>query len=213
MEHIALSTTVASVSSSAVAEMAPRAFSRSVQRLAARSRALTGIGVMCVSAFALLSVAGARASSASAGALDGAEVTGAPAALAALEGACNAGDGVACNDLGVSYEHGYSVERDSRPAAVLFERACAGGVADGCSNLGALHERGAGVPASLDAARELYQRACQQHSALGCSNLGALYARGAGTVIDRDEARRLFAQACAGGSATGCANLEASIGR
>jgi len=212
MEHTALST-IAAASASTTSELAPRAFSRSVQRLRGRSRVLTGISALCVGAFALLSVAGARASSPSVVTLDGAEVTGAPAALAALESACNTGDAVACNDLGVSYEHGYSVARDSRAAAALFERACEAGVADSCNNLGALHERGAGVPASLDSARELYQRACDQHSALGCSNLGALYARGAGSVIDRDEARRLFAQACTGGSATGCENLEASIVR
>jgi TPR repeat protein len=212
MEHDTAST-IAALASSFGTEIAPRAFSRSVQRLSTRSRLLTAARALCVGAFALLSVAGARASSPSARALDSAEVTGAPAALAALEGACNTGDAVACNDLGVSYEHGYSVARDSRAAAALFERACDAGVADSCNNLGALYERGAGVPASIDAARELYQRACDQHSALGCSNLGALYARGAGTVIDRDEARRLFAQACAGGSATGCENLEASVVR
>jgi len=138
------------------------------------------------------------------------EISEAPIEAATLAAACEAGDAVACNDLGVSYEHGYSVPRDSVAAAQLFERACNGGVTDGCNNLGAGLER---REATRARASELYRRACEAGSALGCSNLGALYARSARTPADVRSARQLFERACAGGSATGCENLQATLAR
>ena len=130
--------------------------------------------------------------------------------LLPLELGCERGDAVSCNDLGVSYQRGYSVEADSTRAFRLFQRACEQGSAEGCSNLGALHEHGAGTAPSLAEAVRLYQQACQAGSALGCSNLGALHAAGKGVAKDAEEARRLFSLACEGGSATGCQNLMAS---
>jgi len=122
--------------------------------------------------------------------------------------ACERGNAVACNDLGVSFLKGYSVAPDSERAFQLFERACDGGSADACSNLGALYERdAAGSPLRLSKAAQLYEQACDGGAGLGCSNLGALYAHGKGVERDRNKARRLFMQACETGSAQGCSNL------
>jgi len=123
---------------------------------------------------------------------------------------CEQGDAVACNNLGVIYEHGYGVTPDARTAFRAFERACLGGSPDGCGNLGVLYERGEGTAADLSEAVRLYEQACNTGAALGCSNLGALYAHGKGVARDATRARGLFALACDTGSAAGCSNLMQS---
>jgi len=125
----------------------------------------------------------------------------------AIAQGCERGDAVHCNDLGVSYLHGYGVPVDAILAFRSFERSCAGGSPDGCSNLGALYESGVGVETSLAEAARRYEQACDAGGALGCSNLGALYAHGRGVPRDLAEARRLFTLACELGSAAGCSNL------
>lgn len=129
-----------------------------------------------------------------------------PLALEAFHEACQAGDGTACNDLGISYERGYGTRPMPSRALELFERACRAGSPDGCSNQGAMLERGGGEPHDVQRVRELYQQACDAGSGLGCSNLGALYAKGKGVPRDTAEARALFERACQLGSATGCNN-------
>jgi Sel1 repeat len=126
---------------------------------------------------------------------------------AAFASNCEQGDAVGCNDLGVSYLHGYDVPADATRALQSFERSCRDGSPEGCSNLGALYESGVGADVNLSEAARLYEQACSGGSALGCSNLGALYARGLGVARDRTQAQRLFESACQGGSAAGCNNL------
>lgn len=124
-----------------------------------------------------------------------------------LQQGCQSGNGVMCNDLGVSFLHGVGAPADSSLALRAFERSCRLGSADGCGNLGALYEVGVAVAPSFAHASRLYERACDMGCALGCSNLGALYARGLGVSRDVEEAQRLFALACETGSAAGCNNL------
>jgi TPR repeat protein len=128
-------------------------------------------------------------------------------AASALDSACASGDAVQCNDLGVSYIHGYGVPADPQRAFRAFARACSTGSADGCSNLGALYESGVGVAENASQAAQMYERACNAGNALGCSNLGALYARGRGVERNVVQAQRLFLLACENGSAAGCNNL------
>lgn len=125
----------------------------------------------------------------------------------ALERDCQLADAMQCNDLGVTYLHGYGVAVDVSRALHAFERACQAGSPDGCGNLGALYENGLQVAVDLTEAARLYQQGCGLGSGLGCSNLGALYARGLGVERDAHEAERLFALACEIGSAAGCNNL------
>jgi hypothetical protein len=132
-----------------------------------------------------------------------------PVALEELHAACQAGNGAACNDLGVSYERGYGTAPRWGKALEQFERACRAGSPDGCNNQGAMLERGGNGARDLERARELYQHACEKGSALGCSNLGALYAKGKGVPRDEADARWLFERACQKGCATGCNNLIA----
>jgi TPR repeat protein len=129
-----------------------------------------------------------------------------PVALEEFHHACQAGDGTACNDLGVSYLHGYGTTPRPGKALEQFERACRAGSPDGCNNQGAMLERARSAPRELERARELYRQACEKGSGLGCSNLGTLYAKGRGVPRDTAEARGLFERACQMGSATGCNN-------
>jgi hypothetical protein len=133
-------------------------------------------------------------------------VTGGSGDALALAQACELGSPEHCNDLGVSYLHGYGVSANADLAFHAFERACRDGSPDACSNLGALYESGVGVAPSLTEAARLYEQACTARGALGCSNLGALYARGRGVARDTGEAQRLFTLACEIGSAAGCNN-------
>src|SRR5690349_8825036 len=129
MEHIATSSVQPQTDA---ADLEGIACDRS--RESSRASLYAIVGALWIGAVGLFAVSGARASAP--GPREAAPaVSGAPHALAALESACNGGDSVACNDLGVSYEHGYSVQPDSQQAAALFERACEGGVADACNNL------------------------------------------------------------------------------
>ncbi len=130
-----------------------------------------------------------------------------PVALEEFHAACQAGDGAACNDLGVSYERGYGTTAAPGRALEQFERACRAGSPDGCNNQGAMLERGSVAAPELERVRDLYQRACESGSGLGCSNLGALYAKGKGIPRDTADARWLFERACQKGCATGCNNL------
>jgi TPR repeat protein len=132
-----------------------------------------------------------------------------PVALEEFHDACQAGNGTACNDLGVSYQRGYGTTPKSGKALEQFERACRAGSPDGCNNQGAMLERGGGTARDLERVRELYRHACQNGSGLGCSNLGALYAKGKGVPRDPADARWLFERACQKGCAAGCNNLIA----
>jgi TPR repeat protein len=203
MKHIA-------DSSSALVSSVDAPFAFSLSARPQRPRFHAWLDVLSIGLLALLETSSALAGSI--GEQD-AHTAGAAASTAerSLRAACDGGDAVACNDLGVSYERGYAPAPSAAAAAQLFTRACDGGVADGCNNLGALHERGAGVNLDVSVARQLYGSACQQGSALGCSNLGALHTRGA--QRDEGEALRLFSLACATGSATGCQNLEVMVSR
>jgi TPR repeat protein len=135
-----------------------------------------------------------------------------PVALEQFHEACQAGNGTACNDLGVSYERGYGTTPNSGKAFEAFERACRAGSPDGCNNQGAMLERGWGAARDVEdlkRARALYQQACEKGAGLGCSNLGALYAKGKGVPRNTGGARWLFERACQKGCATGCNNLIA----
>ncbi|HET9954997.1 MAG TPA: tetratricopeptide repeat protein, partial [Polyangiaceae bacterium] len=131
------------------------------------------------------------------------------AARVSFDRACNAGNPIGCNNLGVVYENTrseFGEDLDAK-AAKLFRKACDGSSGDGCSNLGVMYENGWGIPQSLTRAREMYLRACDSGNALGCSNLGALYAEGRGVPKDLPRAQGLFDRACSGNSEVGCHNL------
>jgi Sel1 repeat len=129
-----------------------------------------------------------------------------PLALEEWHDACDGGDLVACNDLGVAYQHGYGADADSDLALELFGRACRTGHAEACSNRGAMLEQSWQRGQDIAPIRDAYTRACDGRSGLGCSNLGALYAIGKGVPRHAATARWYFDRACQLGSPIGCEN-------
>jgi uncharacterized protein len=205
MEHPVTSTSsLVSLDSSQDSEPPSVAFSTSSARLHERSHGLALATALLAGVLGCLALLGnthapVRAAAEPYAAND----------LDTFRAGCEQGNAAACNNLGVTYEHGAFGAPNPRAAFRAFDRACDGGNADGCSNLGALYERGEGASVDLKQSLQLYERACYAGSALGCSNLGALHARGRGVQRDRGEARRLFMVACDNGSAAGCSNLMA----
>jgi TPR repeat protein len=108
---------------------------------------------------------------------------------AALEAACQRGDGLACglvNELLAQDEAG----KDS-----YFKRASAGcnaGSVFACSVLGSLYAEGHGVAADVNKALALFVRACDGHSGLGCLNAIKMVAQKRGRLPKGASADPMF---------------------
>ena len=83
--------------------------------------------------------------------------------------ACEGGDMLGCNELGVLYGTGEGVTKDLEHAAILYQRACDGGEMWGCVNLGTMYGTGEGVTRDRPRAIELYQQACDGGQNWGCT--------------------------------------------
>jgi TPR repeat protein len=125
----------------------------------------------------------------------------------ALDQACDRGEAVSCDDLGLRYQAGMSVNRDLERAGNFFQEACDGGVMLGCSHLGAMYQSGVGVVRDVATAAFLFERACDGDGLLGCANLGVSYEHGDGVMQDPARAVSLYERACGGGEMLGCHNL------
>ena len=79
--------------------------------------------------------------------------------------------------LGVNYELGFGVRKDSGKAAEYYQQAANKGDAFAQSALGEADEKGEGVPKDLDKARELYQKAADQGNKNGIADLKELQGR------------------------------------
>ena len=94
-----------------------------------------------------------------------------PRALELYTGACNAGDAVACRNVGrVSEPNGSSPDADRSDAAYrralqLSTEACGHGSCQGCATAGYMYEDGKGAPSDAVRGRDLISQACK----LGCS--------------------------------------------
>ena len=128
-------------------------------------------------------------------------------AVALSQQACDAGDLMSCNVLGLMYGAGADVPWDGARAASLFQRACDGGLMLGCTHLGLLYQNGSGVTRDLATAVFLYERACEGGDMLGCATLGVNYEQGEGVTQDAVRAVNLYERACAGREMLGCTNL------
>ena len=141
-------------------------------------------------------------------------VTPAPRPLGdSTASACDAGDLVACYNLGVRYSKGKGVTQDKARAIALYEKACAGGVIDACINGAAVYEHGYGIPRNDARAAQLNAKACDAHDLEGCANLASLTANGRGVPQDVARAVELFERACTGGFAKACSNHGVIVSR
>jgi TPR repeat protein len=112
--------------------------------------------------------------------------------------ACDAGVGMACNEVGFFHseaKHGF--KRDGARAVALWKRACEQGSKDGCDSWGTGLRDGVGGPIDLEGAVAAYERACKLDDAAGCTNLGAALLRGAGTKANPARAEALWRKVCA----------------
>jgi TPR repeat protein len=121
--------------------------------------------------------------------------------------ACEAGNAIGCNDLGVLYDTGNGVEHDKVKAAALYRAACDGGDAPGCNSLGRMYFYGEGVAKDKMMAAQLYQKACDGGVAGGCLGLGSMFDKGDGIAQDQAKAVRCYRMACDGSDARGCSHL------
>jgi TPR repeat protein len=97
-----------------------------------------------------------------------------------LQKAADAGDPVACYDLGEMHLAGQQVPRDVAKAVVLLERAADAGNANAAFRLGKLNADGEIVPKNLPEAFARYEAAATAGVAEAQFNLGAMYASGRG---------------------------------
>lgn len=135
------------------------------------------------------------------------------AVAAELERRCNAGSGVDCNALALSYANGEGVPVDPKKAFTLHQRACESGHAFGCTNLGSDYEKGRGVVVDAAKAVATYQRGCDGGSSMGCLDLALMFHHGKGVSVDMGRAAALYERGCnttteaeKGGAAMGCLN-------
>lgn len=125
-----------------------------------------------------------------------------------IEHQCEAGEAVACNDIGlysVRAQLGY--HKDLERARAMFGRACELGLLEGCNNLGYMYEVGDGVAVDLLKARDLFGLSCEGGNVAGCVLLGQVLTDPRSPVADLVRAREVLTKACEQGDMEGCSNL------
>jgi hypothetical protein len=73
-----------------------------------------------------------------------------------------------CNNLGVLYETGAGVEKDTSQAVFFYRKACDGGDMVGCQYLGMMYFTGSGVKIDASQGALLYRKACEGGNADAC---------------------------------------------
>ena len=142
--------------------------------------------------------------------------------------ACVGGIPDACDHIGLMYQGGLGMARDTILAASFFSKACDSGSTDACSHLtqpvnnavGACnsgdscfslalkYDRGTEVPRNYAVAAGYLAKACDAGSRDGCLQLGAYYRAGVGLPKDASKALQFFQKACALGSEAACEDVR-----
>jgi len=131
--------------------------------------------------------------------------------------ACDAGDGGACNSLGLWDETGageiVGQKKDIAQAAVwygravaIFRRNCDNGKMSDCTSLGDMYSA-EGIMKNLDQAVALLHRGCDGGDIRGCLFLGFMYRDGKGVSKDAPQALALIRRGCDSGIMNGCVAL------
>jgi TPR repeat protein len=115
-------------------------------------------------------------------------------------------------DIGLAYERGLGVRRDTANALRWYRSAADDGSPRGMLAVGQSFERGFGVPQSYDSAISWYRRAAHGGSADAMHHLGVLYAEGRGVRRSRTSAIRWFKRAERAGDRLADDNLRALRG-
>ncbi|GAA7692638.1 hypothetical protein JP0153_06150 [Helicobacter pylori] len=88
-----------------------------------------------------------------------------------FEKACDLNNSGGCGALGMMYENGRGVEKNSKKAAQLYSKACDLKDGCGCSFLGGLYYNGDGVKQDSKKAATLFEKACKLGNQLACEML------------------------------------------
>ena len=123
----------------------------------------------------------------------------------------NDGDSTAQTALGLLYERGLGVTRDSAQALVWYRRAAAQGDALAEFHIGSLYERGAGVSRDYSEAAAWYQRASDKGNDSAQAALAYLYDRGLGVERNFAEAEALYSRASESWAETDTYPVEATF--
>lgn len=124
--------------------------------------------------------------------------------VALFDAGCDAGDLLACSQLGFRLELGEGVTHDPARARALYTRACDGGEPQGCSYLGEVYRSGLGVRPDMTRAVALFDLGCAGHDPYACVTLGDILAGGRGVPQDVARALRALDHACWLGDPEAC---------
>ncbi|WQY62162.1 sel1 repeat family protein [Helicobacter pylori] len=91
-----------------------------------------------------------------------------------FEKACELNDGVGCFNLGVLYDNGHGVGKDSKKAAQFYFKACELNDGDGCSALGLMQYDGIGIAKDKEQAIENFKKSCKLGDEKVCDFLNHL---------------------------------------
>ena len=130
--------------------------------------------------------------------------------FAALESACQRGNGDSCYDLATRYFHGKGVGKNLSRAAEFSIKGCRSGTMESCTATAIFYWTGQGVSKNAKTAATYFKKACAGRQAQACFNLGKMFERGEGTdehnsvPADLSRASKYFKRACTLGRPAGC---------
>lgn len=117
---------------------------------------------------------------------------------------CDAGNGAACNNLGVFYGLGHGVVADPAQATALYGKACDADDPMGCVNFGRRLVAGSGIARDPARARAVWATACDAGESEGCLELALALRKPEGGPVDLGRSIRLIKTACDGGLLKSC---------
>jgi len=119
-------------------------------------------------------------------------------------GACEAGNPIACYNMGVMNDHGDDdiIENDNT-AIEFYTKACDKNYYKACTRAAFLHEQGKDVKVDMKKAFNLYAKACGGNDGLACHNVAVYYSKSDNTSLKK-LAINFYDKACENGNADSC---------
>jgi TPR repeat protein/tRNA A-37 threonylcarbamoyl transferase component Bud32 len=125
--------------------------------------------------------------------------------------ACDLGDPMGCNNLGVAYVAAIDGPAKPADALALFDRACAAGDPVGCNNVGALRSGLRYVVRDGARGDRVFKLRCHRAFGIGCAGWGEGIDVWPNGPKDLHGAAVSFQKACEMGLSTACVNLGALV--
>ena len=118
--------------------------------------------------------------------------------------ACDNGDGSACYELGILYDHGKVIEKNNEKANQFYLRACELKDDDGCAAMALFYE----MNHNMKKAIYYYDKVCENSGKM-CEYI-ALYYESGGDGLDKDleKAKEYYERACDHGKKDSCHEAE-----